>query len=125
MTYKFTCTDLEKKKALRKSERTLVKIGDAIKKIVPFEAEMNSETIIPPTVGDQADCNTVNTCHVDAFLYDEEEIENLVKGGKLKRFFCLDCHSRNVKVNMLLLLLVIFLKFIFYFLKKQLLSKLT
>lgn len=59
---------------------------------------MDSETIIPPTVGDQADCNSVNTCHVDAFLYDEEEVENLVKEGKLKRFYCLDCHSRNVKV---------------------------
>lgn len=61
---------------------------------------MDSETIIPPTVGDQADCSTVNTCHVDAFLYDEEEVENLVKEGKLKRFYCLDCHSRNVKVNL-------------------------
>lgn len=98
--------DLEKKKALCKTEKALIKIGNAIKKLVPFQAEMDSETVIPPTVGDQADCNNVNTCHIDAFLYDEEEVEILVKEGKLKRSYCLDCHSLNVKVNHIIFCLV-------------------
>lgn len=60
---------------------------------------MDSETITPPTVGDLADCDSVNSCPVDAFLYDEEGIVDLVNGGKLKRSYCVDCHSRNVKVT--------------------------
>ncbi|XP_028171339.1 uncharacterized protein LOC135077916 [Ostrinia nubilalis] len=89
--------ELETKKLMQISERCLVKIGETIKEIVPFEAEMPSETIIPPTVGDQADCNTVNTCHVDEFLYDQDEVVDLVKVGKLKKHYCLDCNSRNVQ----------------------------
>ncbi|XP_072949897.1 uncharacterized protein [Epargyreus clarus] len=88
--------DLENKKKLKKSEKLLDKIGDAIKKLVPFEAEMSSEQIVAPTIGDQADCNKVNTCHVDEFLYDEKQVTKLVQQGKLKRHYCLDCHSRNV-----------------------------
>lgn len=91
-------TDLERKKALQSSEKMLIKIGNSIKELVPFEAEMPSETIIPPTVGDQSDCNKTNTSHVDEFLYDEDEVENLVKKGKLKRHYCLDCNSRNTQV---------------------------
>ncbi|CAB3244312.1 unnamed protein product [Arctia plantaginis] len=89
--------DLERKKSLLRSEKILIQIGNTIKKIVPLEAEMPSETISPPTVSDQADCNKTNTCHVDEFLYDEDEVENLVKSGKLKRRYCLDCSSRNVQ----------------------------
>lgn len=81
------------------TEIMLVKIGNTIKKIVPFEAEMPSETIVPPTVGDQADCTEVNTCHVDGFLYDDDDVDKLVKKGKLKRQYCADCNSRNTKVS--------------------------
>ena len=90
---------MKNKKALKNSENLLKKIGISIKKIVPFEAEMASENIVPPTVGDQSDCNKVNTCHVDEFLYDESEVDQLVKKGKLQRHYCLDCNSRNIKVT--------------------------
>lgn len=76
----------------------LKKIGDSIKKVVPFEAVMPTESITPPVVGDQADCNKHNTCHVDEFLYDEDQVEVLIKKGKLKRYYCLDCNSRNIQV---------------------------
>lgn len=69
--------------------------------MLPFEAEMPSENIVPPSVGDQADCNKVNTCHVDEFLYDEHDVDNLVKHGQLKRRFCIDCNSHNVSVSVL------------------------
>lgn len=96
---KFLSTDLENFKALQNSEKMLIKIGNSIKKIVPFEAEMPSEVITPPMVGDQSDCNKVNTLHVDEFLYDEMEVNDLVKKGKLKRRYCRDCTSRNVQVS--------------------------
>lgn len=76
----------------------LINIGNSIKKILPIEAEMASEVITPPTVGDMADCNSANTCHVDQFLFDENEVEKLVSKGKLKRHYCVDCNSKNIKV---------------------------
>lgn len=92
-------SDLNEKKSLLDMEKKLVKIGNTIKLLVPFEAEMASETIVLPTVGDQADCTEVNTCHVDEFLYDVDEVEKLAKKGKLKRQYCLDCNSRNIAVS--------------------------
>lgn len=92
-------SDLKEKKSLLNTDKKLVKIGKAIKKIVPFEAEMASETITPPTVGDQADCTNVNTCHIDEFLYDAEEVEKMVKNGKVKLHYCVDCKSRNIEVS--------------------------
>ncbi|PZC75338.1 uncharacterized protein LOC110378752 [Helicoverpa armigera] len=89
--------DLERIKALQNTEKTLIKIGNSIKKIVPFEAELPSETIKPPTIGDQADCNKINTCHVDEFLYDDDAVDKLVKKGKLKKHYCTDCNSRNIQ----------------------------
>ncbi|KAH9642205.1 hypothetical protein HF086_005535 [Spodoptera exigua] len=89
--------DLDRLKALKSSQKTLVKIANSIKKIVPFEAEMPSEIIKPPTVGDQADCNETNTCHVDEFLYDDNEVDKLVKKGKLKKYYCTNCNHRDVK----------------------------
>ncbi|CAH0755082.1 unnamed protein product [Diatraea saccharalis] len=89
--------DLEIKKQMKKSEKCLIDIGETIKKIIPFEAEMPSENIVPPTVGDQADCNAINTVHVDEFLYDQDEVNELVKKGKLQKYYCLNCNSRNIK----------------------------
>lgn len=95
----FKFTDLEIKKSLINSAKLLKRIGGSIKKMIPFEAEMSTENITPPSVGDQADCNKDNTCHVDEFLYDEKQVEELVSKGKLKRQYCMDCSSRNIKVS--------------------------
>ncbi|XP_047986828.1 uncharacterized protein LOC125226782 [Leguminivora glycinivorella] len=89
--------DLENKKSLIKSDEAITKIVDVIKGMVPFEAEMASEKIEYPIVGDAADCNKVNTRHVDEFLYDEEQVQELVKDGKLSRHYCIDCNSQNIK----------------------------
>lgn len=108
--------DLTTKRNLKNGDKKLIKIGNAIKKMITFEAEMSSENIMPPTVGVQADCNNINTCHVDEFLYDQEEVEVLVKSGKLKRHYCLDCNSRNIKVCTLHLYVVcfVFINFLEY-----------
>ncbi|XP_013172789.1 PREDICTED: uncharacterized protein LOC106121617 [Papilio xuthus] len=89
--------DLQFKKDLDSKEEDLIKIGKKLRKLVPFEGELASENIVPPIVGDQADCTKANTCHIDEFLYDEKAVENLIKCGKLKRHYCIDCNSRNVK----------------------------
>ncbi|XP_063529070.1 uncharacterized protein LOC134740499 [Cydia strobilella] len=89
--------DLENKKSIKQSDEVLYKIADVIKGMVPFEAEMASEKIEFPVEGDAADCNRANTRHVDEFLYDEEQVQELVKEGKLSRHYCLDCNSQNIK----------------------------
>ncbi|CAK1543079.1 unnamed protein product [Leptosia nina] len=89
--------DLEIKKLLLEKERKLSKIANSLKNMVPFEAEMPSEVIMPPIIGDQADCTKENTCHVDEFLYDDKEVDELVKSQKLTRFYCAECNSRNIK----------------------------
>ncbi|XP_026752537.1 uncharacterized protein LOC113512809 [Galleria mellonella] len=89
--------DLQNKVTLDSAEKCLIKIAKTIKKLVPFEAEMPSENIVPPTVGNQADCTKESTCHIDEFLYDHKDLEDLTKQGKIKRHYCLDCNSRNIQ----------------------------
>lgn len=101
-TYVFIILDLQFKKDLDSKEEKLIKIGMKLKKLVPFKGEMPSENIVPPVVGDQADCTEANTCHIDEFIYDEKEVEDLVKSGKLKKHYCTDCNSRNIKVIFLM-----------------------
>ncbi|XP_059062047.1 uncharacterized protein LOC131854880 [Achroia grisella] len=89
--------DLQNKSALNSSEKCLIKIANTIKKLVPFEAELPSENIVPPTIGNLADCTKESTCHIDEFLYDHNTVEDLTQQGKIKRHYCVDCNSRNIK----------------------------
>lgn len=66
--------------------RTLVK-GDGV---------LPSENIIHPTRGENADCSPETTAHVDAFLYNDNDIDQLVEEGKLSRNYCRTCGSRDV-----------------------------
>ena len=43
-----------------------------------------------------ADCTSMTTLHVDAFLYDDEAIDDLVEEGKLSRHYCKKCGSHQV-----------------------------
>ena len=42
-----------------------------------------------------SDCDSKTTVHVDAFLYSEEDIDELCDAGKMSRQFCQDCGSHN------------------------------
>ena len=44
-----------------------------------------------------ADCDPRTTIHVDAFLYDEDVIDELCDEGKMSRNYCTQCGSRDVK----------------------------
>jgi len=58
---------------------------------------MNSEKVNFPVVGSDVNLNDKNCVHVDAFLYDEEDVELLVESGKLHNNYCKDCNSSNVE----------------------------
>lgn len=70
-------------------------IASDLRSLVPKTAIMPSEKIITPKSGDNSDCDPKHTIHVDGFLYDQSEIDELVEEGKLQNHFCKDCGSHN------------------------------
>uniref|UniRef100_V5HI87 Uncharacterized protein n=1 Tax=Ixodes ricinus TaxID=34613 RepID=V5HI87_IXORI len=70
--------------------------GITCKTIIPGDAILPSENIIQPTKGENADCRPETTVHVDAFLYSDCDIDQLVEEGKLSRNYCKACGSRDV-----------------------------
>ena len=44
-----------------------------------------------------ADCIEAHTTHVDAFLYDDERVDELVENGQISRSFCTSCGSRETR----------------------------
>ena len=40
--------------------------------------------------------NFQNTAHVDAFLYDEADVEELTNSGKIPTHFCRNCGGKNI-----------------------------
>ncbi|KAK2149332.1 hypothetical protein LSH36_455g06103 [Paralvinella palmiformis] len=74
----------------------LDQIRSDLRDTLPLEAVLNTETIIYPNTGDNADCTKTTTIHVDAFLYDDEAIDDLVDAGRLSRNYCKQCGSHQV-----------------------------
>lgn len=74
----------------------LMQIASYFRDIVPGNAVLPSETIIVPKEGENADCDPATTVHVDAFLYDDHTIDELVEEGKLSRNYCKACGSQDV-----------------------------
>ncbi|XP_014769823.1 uncharacterized protein LOC106868885 isoform X1 [Octopus bimaculoides] len=72
-------------------------IREDLRKIVPVNGVIPSESIIPPEVGPNADCTSQTTAYIDAFLYDEEDMNSLGEDGKIHLHYCSDCFSRNIK----------------------------
>lgn len=75
--------------------RKLDEIAAYVRELVPENAVLPSENIIWPTRGEVADCSPETTVHVDAFLYGDDEIDDLVERGKLSRNYCRACGSRD------------------------------
>eukprot|EP01060_Flectonema_neradi_P013056 TRINITY_DN19838_c0_g1_i1.p1 TRINITY_DN19838_c0_g1~~TRINITY_DN19838_c0_g1_i1.p1 ORF type:complete len:160 (+),score=32.95 TRINITY_DN19838_c0_g1_i1:57-536(+) len=79
-------------------DETIDAIRTYVKDILPVTGEVASEKIAFPKVGEFKDCNTHDTAHVDLFLYDDDEVDELVDEGKLSYNTCTKCQSSsNVK----------------------------
>nr|CDJ95873.1 Methyltransferase type 12 domain containing protein [Haemonchus contortus] len=74
----------------------LREIADHIKTKVP-DGSVETEKIVWPSSGHDADCGERNTVHVDCFLYDDHTLQEMINAGKLQRRYCVECGSRNVK----------------------------
>ncbi|KAK4297664.1 hypothetical protein Pmani_029935 [Petrolisthes manimaculis] len=75
----------------------LRKIADDLREIMPLNAILPTEQITFPSVGENADCDPSHTLHVDAFLYDEDMVDELCDTGELARNYCVDCSSHNTQ----------------------------
>lgn len=56
-----------------------------------------SKNIISSITLQNSDCDNKSTKHIDAFLYDDEEVDELIEKGELNNLYCSDCGSTNVK----------------------------
>ncbi|XP_060557407.1 uncharacterized protein LOC132717851 [Ruditapes philippinarum] len=72
-------------------------IREGIRQSLPLEGMTETEHIVKPTHGPNADCNPATTVHVDAFLYDEDTIDEMVEEGTMSRNYCVNCLSKQVK----------------------------
>jgi predicted Zn-dependent protease len=89
--------DIDSKNAL------LTKIRNELKKTVNVYAEAPNEKIFYPSTGNFEGHTRKNTVHVDAFLYEDDDVLELQETGKIPINYCLDCQSRNVQpISMLL-----------------------
>lgn len=70
-------------------------IAEYLRPMVPVNAVFPSESILVPKKGENADCDPATTVHVDAFLYDDEAIDELVEQGRLSRSYCKACGSHD------------------------------
>ncbi|CAL7941114.1 unnamed protein product [Xylocopa violacea] len=89
--------DPNKRDLQRKQLDTLEQIASDIRGRVPLTGILPTEHIVPPTKGENSDCDDKSTKHVDGFLYDNEAVDGLIEEGKLDNLYCADCGSSNVK----------------------------
>jgi len=72
----------------------LDQIKDDLRQALPADAMYQSENIVFPIVGENADCKPDTTLHVDSFLYDEDQVDDLCDNGKMSRNYCTSCGSK-------------------------------
>ncbi|XP_064622893.1 uncharacterized protein LOC135485089 isoform X1 [Lineus longissimus] len=80
---------------LTNEDVVLESIKEDLRLTLPTNALSPAENILCPTVGVNSDCHPATTVHIDAFLYDEDAIDNLCDEGKISRNFCKRCGSHE------------------------------
>jgi len=75
----------------------------ALKEMVPLSAQAPDEEALgrmapaeDPT-GRFTGCTPQNSMHVDAFLFTDEDVDDLCEQKKMSRHYCAECGSRNVQ----------------------------
>ncbi|VDK64204.1 unnamed protein product [Onchocerca ochengi] len=86
----------ERSESTSECDILLRKIAMDIKNELPTTAILPSETMCWPQSGLDSDCNRDTTVHVDAFLYDDDDVDELVDQGKLSREYCAQCGCREI-----------------------------
>ena len=74
----------------------LGKIRQHLRKAVPFGRP--EETVVVPQHSATFTATTP-TFEIDAFLYDEDDVDELAKAGKVSREYCEDCRSTKIGLS--------------------------
>ena len=78
------------------SRRQLTEVAMFSRTLQPnFDGIFSTENLQVPQNSEEG-LNFTNTVHVDAFLYDEADVEELTGEGKIPTHFCKQCNSKNV-----------------------------
>eukprot|EP01064_Diplonema_japonicum_P011182 TRINITY_DN18453_c0_g1_i1.p1 TRINITY_DN18453_c0_g1~~TRINITY_DN18453_c0_g1_i1.p1 ORF type:complete len:311 (+),score=74.40 TRINITY_DN18453_c0_g1_i1:46-978(+) len=77
-------------------EAVVMDIKAFVKDLVPLSGEAGDEKVNLPEGGAFKTSTDENSMHLDLFLYDEDDVEDLVKAGKISTNFCKQCGSRDV-----------------------------
>jgi len=75
----------------------LREIASTLRQQLPISAVLDSEKNFWPEYGIDSDCRPETTVHVDAFLYDETEIDRMAENGQLNRNYCCACGSHATR----------------------------
>ncbi|XP_069117025.1 uncharacterized protein [Argopecten irradians] len=84
------------KECRKNSDIILDTIREEMREMLPVNATSSTERILTPKTGPNSDCDPSTTVHVDAFLYDEDVIDNLCDEGKMRRNYCEQCGSKEI-----------------------------
>ncbi|KAL3873732.1 hypothetical protein ACJMK2_036821 [Sinanodonta woodiana] len=79
------------------ADTMLHSIQEDLRNSLPMNAISPTETIYIPTSGPNADCDPNKAVHIDAFLFDDEIIDELCEKGQMSRNYCTECGSHNTK----------------------------
>ncbi|KAJ3122966.1 hypothetical protein HK098_002302, partial [Nowakowskiella sp. JEL0407] len=77
--------------------RTLSNIVAELRSRLPKNALAPGEKITIPSESINLGSNDEDTLHVDGFLYTEDDVDDLVEAGHLRRNKCLNCGSHKTK----------------------------
>jgi hypothetical protein len=76
-------------------EANLHSIVTQLREKVPLQAILPTERTLWPEYGIESDCKAESTVHVDSFLYDDDEVDELVEQGLLSRHYCRACGAHS------------------------------
>lgn len=79
------------------SDVMLESIREDVRSLLPLNGVTETEKICTPSVGPNADCDKLTTEHIDAFCFNDDDIDDLCDEGQMSRNYCSDCGSRNVR----------------------------
>lgn len=75
----------------------LESIREDVRSLLPLNGVTETEKICTPSVGPNADCDGLTTEHIDAFCFNDDDVDELCDEGQMSRNYCTDCGSRNVR----------------------------
>lgn len=90
----------EKVKLLEKHEEIIEYIKSKI--LPPYDLSSQKQIRFPSTSHSFSEYKPNNTIEVDAYLYTDEDIDGWIEEGKMSRWYCNSCNSRDIKwLNMI------------------------